>query len=147
MVLTCDLSMLVRYCLYARKIFPLCSYGIAFMFVPYCFYDCTVLLLWSYGIICICPPDPLFLLWTYVIPSRLVRHNLHMAPFTYSYGINCIWPFTLSSHGHRRYWPVTCPCSYGIASMLAGYVGVIIGIYYRVLTSNSDSTLLIPLKP
>ena len=54
-------------------------------------------------------------------------------------GTDCIYPL-----GRLK---KTCPCSYGIASMFAGYVGAIIGICHRVRTSNPDLTLLIPLKP
>ena len=42
MVLTCDLSMLVRYCLYAHTLLPLCSYAIASMLVQYCLHDRTI---------------------------------------------------------------------------------------------------------
>ena len=77
-----------------------CSYDIASMLVRYCLYARTVLPLCSYA-----------------IPSMLVRYWLNDRTIWPEY---C--PHTLSSHSHRRNWPVTCPCSYGIASMTVQYL-------------------------
>ena len=93
-------SMLVRYFFLTlsshshRCYWPVtcpCSYNIDFMLVQYCLYARTVLPLCSY-----------------VIASMLVRYCLHDRTIWPVY-----FPLTPSSHGNRRYWPVTCPCSLG----------------------------------
>ena len=86
-------SMLVWYCLYARKGLPLFSYDIASLLVHYWLHDRTI--------------------WPQYCP------------------------FTPSSHGHRRYWPVTSPCSYGIASTTVPYVPTNIAGQVRVIVLPS----------
>ena len=101
-----------------------CSYGIASMFVRYCLYARIVLPPCPYGMTCILPHYPFLSRSQAVLTSDLsmiLRYCLHactLLPLTlsgyvgYDYHSTNIRSYII--HGHRLYWCVTCPGTYGI---------------------------------
>ena len=99
---------------HARTILPPCLYGIASMLVWSCLHDHTVLPPFSYGI------SPLPFLLTVKGGSELWPVHactvLHLTLSGYvDYDDHRTNTRSYISHGHRWYWPVTFPGTYGIA--------------------------------